>query len=102
MALQPDIDILLHIVAPEERQQAVLDQIQRPVFSLLETGPLSSRCSLIVYDDIRELAGQANLSHMRDTIVDEYTIFARRARNRGRARGRWHRQPYTPDPLRSA
>lgn len=76
VALQPDINIPLHIVAPEERQQAVLDQIQRPVFSFLETGPLSSRFSLIVYDDIRELAGQANLSHMRDTIVDEYTIFA--------------------------
>jgi hypothetical protein len=76
VALQPDINIPLHIVAPEERQQAVLDQIQRPVFSLLETGPLANRCSLIVYDDIRDLAGQTNLSHMRDTIVDEHTIFA--------------------------
>jgi hypothetical protein len=76
VALQPDINIPLHIVAPEERQSTVLDQIKRPVFSLLETGPLSERCSLITYDDIREIASKPDLPHMRDSVLDDYQVFA--------------------------
>jgi hypothetical protein len=76
VALQPDINIPLHIVAPEERQGSVLDQIRRPVFSLLETGPLSDRCSLLTYADVEEIAAKSDLSHMRDTILDDYKIFA--------------------------
>ncbi|HRD78897.1 MAG TPA: hypothetical protein PK264_23650 [Hyphomicrobiaceae bacterium] len=76
VALQPDIDIPLHIVAPESRQSAVLDQIKRPVFSLLETGPLSDRCSLLTYDDIEEIAAKPDLAHMRDSILDDYQVFA--------------------------
>src|SRR5208337_98799 len=76
VALQPDINIPLHIVAPEERQGTVLDQIKRPVFSLLETGPLSERCSLLTYDDVEEIAAKPDLSHMKDSILDDYQIFA--------------------------
>jgi hypothetical protein len=76
VALQPDINIPLHIVAPEERQVTVLDQIKRPVFSLLETGPLSERCSLLTYDDVTEIATKPDLTHMRDSILEEYQIFA--------------------------
>ena len=76
VALQPDIDIPLHIVAPEERQAAVLDQIRRPVFSLLETGPLSRRCSLLTYDDVREIVAKPDLTHMRDSILDDFEIVA--------------------------
>lgn len=76
VALQPDINIPLHIVAPESRRELVFDQIRRPVFSLLETGPLSERCSLLSYDDIREIASKQDLSHMRDTVLDDYLGFA--------------------------
>jgi hypothetical protein len=76
VALQPDINIPLHIVAPEERQTTVLDQIRRPVFSLLETGPLSDRCSLLTYADVQELAAKPDLAHMRDSVLDDYQIFA--------------------------
>lgn len=76
VALQPDINIPLHIVAPEERQATVLDQIRRPVFSLLETGPLSERCSLLTFDDVKEIASKPDLTHMRDSILDEYQVFA--------------------------
>jgi len=76
VALQPDINIPLHIVAPETRQETVLDQIRRPVFSLLETGPLSSRCSLLTYDDVVEIAAKPDLAHMRDTVLDDYQVFA--------------------------
>ena len=76
IALQPDINIPLHIVAPAERQSLVLDQIKRPVFSLFETGPLSDRCSLLTYSDIREIASKPDLGHMRDTILEEYQVQA--------------------------
>jgi len=76
VALQPDINIPLHIVAPEERQVTVLDQIRRPVFSLLETGPLSDRCSLLTYADVQELASKPDLAHMKDSVLDDYQIFA--------------------------
>src|SRR5262249_51831354 len=35
LALQPNMDIKLHIVAPEARKRKVMTEIQRPVFSLL-------------------------------------------------------------------
>lgn len=76
VALQPDINIPLHIVAPEARQSVVLDQIRRPVFSLLETGPLSERCSLLTYGNIEEIAAKPDLVHMRDTVLDDYQVFA--------------------------
>lgn len=38
LALQPNMQIRLHIVAPEERREKVLREIKRPVFSLLEHG----------------------------------------------------------------
>jgi hypothetical protein len=76
VALQPDINIPLHIVAPEERQSTVLDQIKRPVFSLLETGPLSERCSLLTYDDIREIASKPDLPHMKGSVLDDYQVYA--------------------------
>lgn len=76
VALQPDIQIPLHIVAPEERTAAVLEQIRRPVFSLLDTGPLSDRCSLITYDAIREIAALPHVQHLNDSIIGEYQVEA--------------------------
>jgi hypothetical protein len=54
-ALQPNLDIRLHIVAPELRRDKVLDEISRPVFTLLERSPLSQMCSYLSYGSIREL-----------------------------------------------
>ncbi len=36
LVLQPNMQLRLHIVAPEERREKVLQEIKRPVFSLLE------------------------------------------------------------------
>ena len=41
LALQPNMDIRLHIVAPDERREKVFTEMKRPVFSVLERGPLS-------------------------------------------------------------
>jgi hypothetical protein len=72
LSLQPNMDIKLHIVAPEERKQKVFDEISRPVFSLLERRPLSKICTFLSYDSVREVASLDHLAHVSDTILDEY------------------------------
>lgn len=73
LALQPNMDIKLHIVAPYERREKVFQEIRRPVFSLLEKGPLSESCTFMSYDSLRELAQQKHLAHLSDSVLDEYT-----------------------------
>ncbi len=72
LALQPNMDIKLHIVAPETKREKVFQEIRRPVFSLLEKGPLAESCTYLSYDSCRELGTLKHLSHLSDTVVDEY------------------------------
>ena len=72
LSLQPNMDIRLHIVAPEARKQKVFEEIQRPVFSLLERRPLAKICTFLSYDAIREVAELPHLGHLSDTVLDEY------------------------------
>lgn len=72
LSLQPNMDIRLHIVAPETRRGKVLDEIRRPVFSLLERRPLSKTCTFLSYDSIREIGELPHLAHVSDSILDEY------------------------------
>ena len=76
LALQPNINIKLHIVAPVGRREKVLREIKRPVFSMLERGPLYEQCSFLTYDSIDTLAEIPYLSHMTDTILEEHEEFA--------------------------
>jgi predicted RNA-binding protein len=72
LALQPNMDIRLHIVAPVARRDKVFQELRRPVFSLLDRGPLSESCSFLSYDSVRELAAQPHLSHLSDSVLAEY------------------------------
>jgi hypothetical protein len=72
LALQPNMDIRLHIAAPAHRREQVKEEIQRPVFSLLERGALSESCTLISYGSIRQLALLSHLSSLSETVLDEY------------------------------
>jgi hypothetical protein len=72
LALQPNMDIRLHIVAPEVRKEKVFTEIRRPVFSLLEKGPLSESCTFLSYDSIRDLSQQKHLEHLSDSVLAEY------------------------------
>ncbi|RMG23650.1 MAG: hypothetical protein D6724_07825, partial [Armatimonadetes bacterium] len=72
LALQPNMDIRLHIVAPAARREKVFQELLRPVFSLLDRGPLSEICTYLSYDSVRELAGQEHLSHLSDSVIEEY------------------------------
>jgi hypothetical protein len=66
------MDIELHIVATEAKRQKVSQEIRRHVFSLLEIGPLTSNCTYLSYDSLREMAEQEHWSHLSDTVLDEY------------------------------
>jgi hypothetical protein len=72
LALQPNMDIKLHIVAPEAKREKVFQEIRRPVFSLLEKGPLAESCTYLSYDGLQELAAQQHLAHLSDTVLEEY------------------------------
>jgi len=76
LALQPMLDIKIHIVAPSDRRDEVFKQISRPVFAVMERGPLSELCSYISYESVFGLANEKRLEHMSDSIVDEYTEFS--------------------------
>jgi hypothetical protein len=72
LALQPNMNIKLHIVAPEIRKEKVFTEIRRPVFSLLERGPLAECCTFISYDNLQYLSQLPHLSYTSDRILDEY------------------------------
>ncbi|MDB5833713.1 MAG: hypothetical protein JWR14_3543 [Caballeronia sp.] len=72
VALQPNMNIKLHIVAPETRRDKVFQEIRRPVFSLLEKGPLAEYCTYLSYASLHKLAEQEHLSYMSDTVLDKY------------------------------
>lgn len=72
LALQPNMDIKLHIVSPVDRREKVFSEIQRPVFSLLEKGPMSEFCTYLSYDSIRDLSEQKYLNRLSDTVLEDY------------------------------
>ena len=72
LALQPNMDIQLHIVAPSMRRDRVFEQLRRPVFSLPERRPLWETCTFLSYESLEELAALPHLQHLSDSIIDEY------------------------------
>jgi len=72
LALQPNMDIKLHIVAPDERREKVFQELRRPVFSLLERGPLSESCTYLSYESIVDISREKHLPHLSDSVLDEY------------------------------
>lgn len=73
LALQPNMDINLHIVAPAARREKVFQEIQRPVFSLLDRAPLSECCTFISYDNVERLALEKHLGYLSDAVLDEFS-----------------------------
>ena len=72
LAMQPRINISLHIVAPSSRRDRVRREIVRPVFSILEGGAMYERCSFLGYEAIDEILEQPNLPYMKETILEAY------------------------------
>ncbi len=72
LAMQPNLRIKLHIVAPALRREKVIQEIRRPVFALLEGGALSEICTYLSYDMVAELRGQQHLMHLSDKVLEEF------------------------------
>jgi hypothetical protein len=72
LALQPNMDIRLHIVAPDERRDKVFREMLRPVFSLLDRGPLARSCTFLSYESVNELRSVEHLAHTNDSIIKDY------------------------------
>ncbi len=72
VALQPNINIKLHIVAPDTKRDKVFQEIQRPVFSLLEGRALADICTFLSYDSIKKLVETKHLEYMTDKVLDDF------------------------------
>lgn len=72
LALQPNMDIRLHIVAPDERRDKVFKEMLRPVFSLLDRGPLSNTCTFVSYESVDAISELKHLAHTSGTAFAEY------------------------------
>ena len=72
LALQPNMDIRLHIVAPDERREKVFREMSRPVLMLLDRGPLTRSCTFISYESVDAISSLKHLAYMRDKIIVEY------------------------------
>lgn len=76
LALQPNMNIKLHIVAPDVRREKVFREIRRPVFSLLDRGPLAETCSFLSYDAVEAIIASENLDCSSDKLIDKHASFA--------------------------
>jgi hypothetical protein len=72
LAMQPNIEVPLFILAPDERRQAVFREIRRPVFASLRP-PLAKACRYISFrqleDELDALGPRAR--HLRSSFLDE-------------------------------
>ena len=76
LALQPNMVIKSNIVAPKERRKKFFSEITRPVFSLLGQIGLHKQCAFLSYDSVKAVREMGHLSHVSDTIIQEYEEFA--------------------------
>lgn len=72
IALIPNIDVKLHIVAPTTRKDKVFEEIKRPVFALLSGGSLSKYCTYLSYESISEMASNKHLQHFTNNVLDDF------------------------------
>jgi hypothetical protein len=77
LSLQPNMDIKLHLVSPASRRAKVFQEIQHPVFSLLEKGPLAEPRTFIAYDSVLELHRLKHLAYLPDSVLEEYEELAK-------------------------
>ncbi len=50
----------------------MFQEIQRPVFSLLEKGALAELCTFLSYESIDGIAKLKHLAHVSDSVLEEY------------------------------
>ncbi|MYK26835.1 MAG: hypothetical protein F4052_07805 [Dehalococcoidia bacterium] len=74
LALLPNRNIPLHIVASSERRAKVLQEIRRPVFEYLglENLPLADQCTFLSYESVNDLHKDPNLPYLTPDVLKRY------------------------------
>lgn len=72
ISMQPNLNIQLYIVAPDERREKVISEINRPTFSKL-TPPLSNICRFIPFSKLKEKIQLPSdvIIHLRPSFLKE-------------------------------
>jgi predicted RNA-binding protein len=72
IAMQPNLNIPLYLVAPDERRQKVFAEVNRPTFSRLSP-PLVELCRFIAYSAPRDQLGQVRsfVRYLKPEFLDE-------------------------------
>lgn len=73
VAMIPNINIPLYIVAPGERREKVIEEVNRPTFSRLSP-PLNEICQFIAFDVLRERIDQVApyLRYLNPDVLNEW------------------------------
>jgi hypothetical protein len=53
ISMQPNLNIPLYLVAPDERREKVLTEVNRPTFSRL-TPPMNQMCRFVSFSALRD------------------------------------------------
>ena len=72
IAMQPNLNIPLYLVAPDDRREKVISEVNRPTFSRLSP-PMSEVCRFISFSSLRERLKQAEpfIKYMRADFLEE-------------------------------
>ena len=72
IAMQPNLNIPLFLVAPDERREKVIQEVNRPTFSRL-TPPMTEMCRFIPFTALREQIEKAGalLRYLRPEFLNE-------------------------------
>jgi len=72
VSMQPNIKINLYIVAPDERRDKVINEINRPTFARLRPG-LPKICKFISYSDLKQELDEigSRIKYIKPDFIDE-------------------------------
>src|SRR4051794_1413379 len=84
VAMQPNLNIPLFLVAPDDRRSKVLAEVNRPTFSRLDPR-LAEICRYISFDALRERLGQVKdfVRYLKADFLEELSSRATWSRSRG-------------------
>jgi hypothetical protein len=74
LAMQPNLNIPLYLVAPDERRQKVFSEVNRPTFSRLSP-PLEQVCQYISFSQLRYHTDQVEsfVRYLKPEFLDEFS-----------------------------
>jgi hypothetical protein len=72
LAMQPNLNIPLYLVAPDDRRDKVMEEVNRPTFSRLNP-PLAGVCNYVSFSALRERLKQVQgfVKYLKPDFLDE-------------------------------